>query len=68
MTDISIARAKTGSQSLGSLLQVLVGRIRDRLAMSRAETELNGLSDYQLADLGLARSQIYWAVRGETLR
>jgi uncharacterized protein YjiS (DUF1127 family) len=68
MTDISIARAKIGSQPAGSLLHSLVGRILDRLAMFRAETELNGLSDQQLADLGLSRSQIHSAVRGEQLR
>ena len=65
MTDISIARAKTGSQPAGSLLHSLVGRIFERLAISRAESELNGLSDYQLADLGLSRGQIHSAVRGE---
>ncbi len=68
MTDISIARAKTGSQPAGNFLQSLLGRILDRLAISRAETELSGLSDYQLADLGLSRSQIHSAVRGERLR
>ena len=51
-----------------SLLQSLVERVQNAWMFSRAEAELHGLSDYQLADLGLSRSQIAPAVRGDLYR
>jgi uncharacterized protein YjiS (DUF1127 family) len=69
MTDISFSRTKDAApQKSGNLLQSLVERIQNAWMFSRAEAELHGLSDYQLADLGLSRSQIAPAVRGDLYR
>jgi uncharacterized protein YjiS (DUF1127 family) len=67
MTDISFSRAKDAAPKAG-LLQSLVERFQNAWLFSRAEAELHGLSDYQLADLGLSRSQIGSAVRGDLRR
>jgi uncharacterized protein YjiS (DUF1127 family) len=67
MTDISLSRTKDAAPKAG-LLHSLVERVQNAWLFSRAEAELHGLSDYQLADLGLSRSQIGSAVRGDLHR
>jgi uncharacterized protein YjiS (DUF1127 family) len=67
MTDISLSRTKDAAPK-GGLLVSLIERIQNAWLFSRAEAELQGLSDYQLADLGLSRSQIGSAVRGDLRR
>jgi uncharacterized protein YjiS (DUF1127 family) len=67
MTDISLSRSKEAAPKAG-LLQSLIERVQNVWLFSRAEAELHGLSDYQLADLGLSRSQIGSAVRGDLRR
>ena len=66
MTDISLSRTKAAPKA--GLFQMLIERIQNVWLFSRAEAELHGLSDYQLADLGLSRSQISSAVRGDLHR
>ena len=69
MTDLSFSRTKdVPAQKAGGLLQSLIERVQNAWQFSRAEAELHGLSDYQLADLGLSRSQIGPAVRGDLYR
>jgi uncharacterized protein YjiS (DUF1127 family) len=69
MTDISLSRSKdAASQKNGGIIQSLIERVQNAWLFSRAEAELHGLSDYQLADLGLSRGQIGPAVRGDLYR
>jgi uncharacterized protein YjiS (DUF1127 family) len=49
-----------------SLLRTLPTRIAKYAARRRARDELNQLSDYELADIGLSRGQIHSAVYGRT--
>jgi uncharacterized protein YjiS (DUF1127 family) len=46
-----------------TLIQRVVHWARERIALYRAESELNHMSDAELSDIGLTRGEIHMAVR-----
>lgn len=52
-----------GQQSQEGFLSQIISSVRNYLAASSAQAQLERLSDYELEDIGITRSQIPYVVR-----
>ncbi len=68
--DAAVARAhqlrsEFFTSSIKSLVSKMSAKRKERAAARRAIAQLSAMSDYELSDLGVARSNIAYAVMGE---
>lgn len=64
MTAIELNRSHSGSV-LGKFLATLVSRVSEWRDMRATRRALSRLSDRELADIGLTRSDIDWVAQGQ---
>ncbi len=68
MTDATLMRTETATESDLGPIAALFRWIRHRYAAARAANELAALDDRMLADVGLSRGQIGEAIRAPRFR